>query len=60
MDGLNAGGLPCAGWQKMLEEAGFAEIRIGPPCDTFRGAGGEGNARKFEVYGYPFVCRKPD
>jgi len=38
---------------------GFAEIQIRPPCDTFRGAAGEGKARKFEVYGYPFLARKP-
>jgi hypothetical protein len=43
----------------MLEESGFADVQVGPPCDTFRGAGGEANARKFEVYGYPFLCRKP-
>jgi hypothetical protein len=43
----------------MLEEIGFADVRIGPPADTFRGAGGETNARKFEVYGYAFLARKP-
>jgi hypothetical protein len=43
----------------MLEESGFTDIQIGPPSDTFRGAGGEEKARKFEVYGYPFLCRKP-
>jgi hypothetical protein len=43
----------------MLAEAGFVEIQLGPPCDTFRGAGGEKNARRFEVYGYPFLARKP-
>ncbi|MDP6390569.1 MAG: hypothetical protein QF654_11790 [Alphaproteobacteria bacterium] len=43
----------------MLEEIGFADIEIGPPSDTFGGAGGEPNARAFEVYGYPFLARKP-
>ncbi len=43
----------------MLEEVGFVEVRIGPPVDTFRGAGGENKARQFEVYGYPFLARKP-
>ena len=43
----------------MLEDIGFVEVRIGPPVDTFQGAGGERNARRFEVYGYPFLARKP-
>ena len=43
----------------MLEESGFVDIQIGPQCDTFGGAGGEEKARKFEVYGYPFLARKP-
>ena len=42
----------------MLEEIGFVEVRIGAPCDTFGGASGEKQARKFEVYGYPFLARK--
>jgi ubiquinone/menaquinone biosynthesis C-methylase UbiE len=41
------------------EEIGFAEVRTGPPCDTFRDASGEKKARQFEVYGYPFIARKP-
>ncbi len=44
----------------MLEEIGFTNVGIGPPCDTFAGAGGEKNARAFEVYGYPFLARKPE
>ena len=36
-----------------------ADRQIGPPVDTFQGAGGERNARRFEVYGYPFLARKP-
>jgi hypothetical protein len=43
----------------MLEQAGFVEIRIGSPVDTFGGAGGEGKARLFEVSGYAFLARKP-
>ena len=43
----------------MLEEIGFTAVRIGPPIDTFRGASGEKNARRFEVYGYPFLAEKP-
>jgi hypothetical protein len=44
----------------MLEDHGFAGVVIGPAVDTFGGARGEGNARAFEVYGYPFLARKPD
>ena len=43
----------------MLEESGFVEIAIGPPVDTFGGAGGESKARLFEVFGYAFFARKP-
>jgi hypothetical protein len=42
----------------MLREAGFTDIRIGDPIDTFGGAGGEKNARAFEVFGYAFLARK--
>ena len=43
----------------MLEEVGFADVRIGPPVDTFGGASGEGNARAFEVSGHAFLASKP-
>lgn len=43
----------------MLEETGFVDVEIGPPADTFGGAGGEEKARAFEVYGYAFKARKP-
>jgi hypothetical protein len=43
----------------MLEELGFVDVRIGPSVDTFRGAGGERKARQFDVYGYPFLARRP-
>ena len=43
----------------MLEESGFVDIKIGPSWDTFGGASGERKARMFEVYGYPFIARKP-
>jgi hypothetical protein len=43
----------------MLEEIGFVEVQVGAPVDTFGGAGGEKKARHFEVYGYPFLARKP-
>ena len=43
----------------MLEEIGFTGVEIGEPVDTFGGAGGEKNARRFEVYGYSFLALKP-
>jgi hypothetical protein len=42
----------------MLEEIGFIDVQFGPLIDTFGGAAGEKNARRFEVYGYPFLARK--
>jgi len=44
----------------ILEEAGFVDVRIGPPVDTFGGARGEANARAFDVLGYAFLARRPD
>jgi hypothetical protein len=43
----------------MLEESGFVDVRIGEPVDTFGGAGGEANARAYQVFGYAFLARKP-
>ena len=43
----------------MLEQAGFVDVRIGEPCDTFGGASGEQKARRFGVHGYPFLARNP-
>jgi hypothetical protein len=43
----------------MLADIGFVNIRIGDPHDTFGGAGGEANARRFEVFGYDFIARRP-
>lgn len=43
----------------MLGDIGFVDVRIGPAVDTFGGAGGEKNARAFEVNGYAFLARKP-
>jgi hypothetical protein len=43
----------------MIEGAGFVDVNIGPPVDTFGGAGGEKNARAFDVSGYAFIARKP-
>jgi hypothetical protein len=43
----------------MMQQSGLVDIRIGPPVDTFGGAKGEPNARRFEVFGYAFLGRKP-
>jgi hypothetical protein len=43
----------------MLEQIGFVDVAIGEPVDTFGGAGGEANARAYDVYGYAFLARKP-
>ena len=43
----------------MLEEAGFVDVVVGDPVDTFGGADGEDNARTFDVLGYPFLARRP-
>jgi hypothetical protein len=39
--------------------SGFVDIRTSKPYDTFGEARGESNARRFEVYGYTFLARKP-
>lgn len=43
----------------MMEDSGFVDVRIGPAVDTFGGAGGEKNARAFDVSGYAFLARNP-
>jgi len=43
----------------LIEQAGFTDVQIGPPVDTFGESGGERNARLFEVFGYAFLARKP-
>jgi arsenite methyltransferase len=54
-----AGGLSTDDWRAVLTDAGFVDVEVGPPVDTFGGAPGEANARSYEVYGYPFCARKP-
>jgi arsenite methyltransferase len=54
-----AGGLQTDQWRQLLVDAGFVDVEIGPPIDTFGGAPGEGNARSYEVFGYPIYGRKP-
>ena len=43
----------------MMTEIGFVDVEFGERVDTFAGASGEANAREFDVYGYPFLARKP-
>jgi hypothetical protein len=43
----------------MLEDAGFIDVEIGPPVDTFAGAHGEEKARTYDVFGYAFLASKP-
>lgn len=57
--GCIAGGLPWAGWMKMLGDAGLVNIRVGEPVDTFGGAPGEDEARRFAVFGYAFLATNP-
>jgi SAM-dependent methyltransferase len=54
-----AGGLSSDGWQQVLRTAGFVDIQVGPSVDTFGGARGEANARRFDVLGHPFLAHKP-
>jgi len=42
-----------------MEDSGFVDVMVGPGIDTFAGAGGEPNARAFEVFGYAFMATKP-
>jgi methanogenic corrinoid protein MtbC1 len=42
----------------MLEDAGFENVRIGEPVDTFAGAAGEEKAIAYEVYGYALLAAK--
>jgi len=43
-----------------MESAGFVDVKIGSPVDTFGESAGESNARLFEVFGYAFWARKPE
>jgi SAM-dependent methyltransferase len=54
-----AGGLSCDDWRQVVRDTGFVAVEAGPPVDTFGGARGEANARRFEVFGRPLLARKP-
>ena len=42
-----------------MQYCGFTDVVVGPPIDTFGEAGGEKQARAFEVFGYTFSAVKP-
>ncbi|MCZ7528772.1 MAG: methyltransferase domain-containing protein [Acidimicrobiia bacterium] len=54
-----AGGLSVDEWCDLLTGAGFTNLSVGLPTDTFGGAAGEGRARSYEVFGHTFRARKP-
>jgi arsenite methyltransferase len=54
-----AGGLSIDGWRSVVADAGFVDIEVGPPVDTFGGAPGETNARAYDVHGHAFCARAP-
>ncbi len=43
----------------MIGGAGLVDVELAKPVDTFAGARGEENARKFGTYGYSIRARKP-
>lgn len=45
-------------WCELITSAGFGDVSVGLGTDTFGGAGGEPNARKFKVQGHTFRARK--
>ncbi|WP_100444725.1 methyltransferase domain-containing protein [Glycomyces xiaoerkulensis] len=55
-----AGGQSKEGWRSVIEGAGFVDVEIGPAVDVFAGAGGEENARRFNVLAHVFYARKPE
>jgi SAM-dependent methyltransferase len=54
-----AGGQSVDQWCDLIAEAGFVNVAVGLPTDTFAGAPGEGRARSYEVSGHTFRARRP-
>ena len=54
-----AGGQSVDEWCALITDAGFTDVSVGLPTDTFGGAAGEGRARAFEVFGHTFLARRP-
>ncbi|HSL58012.1 MAG TPA: methyltransferase domain-containing protein [Acidimicrobiales bacterium] len=53
-----AGSRSVDGWCGLIEDAGFTDVAVGLPTDTFGGAPGEANARRFGVHGHTFRARR--
>jgi arsenite methyltransferase len=54
-----AGGLSIAEWTDAITAAGFVEVAVGRPTDTFGGAAGESRARDYSVTGHTFRAVAP-
>jgi SAM-dependent methyltransferase len=54
-----AGGLAVDEWCQLIQDAGFDELAVGLPTDTFGGAAGEARARAFDVHAHTFRAVKP-
>ena len=54
-----AGGLSVDEWCQFIQGAGFIDLAVGLPTDTFGGAAGESRARAFDVYAHTFRAVKP-
>jgi SAM-dependent methyltransferase len=54
-----AGGLSVNEWTDAIAAAGFDEVAVGLPTDTFAGAAGETRARDYRVFGHTFRAVKP-
>jgi SAM-dependent methyltransferase len=54
-----AGGQSVDEWCQLIQDAGFGDLAVGLPTDTFGGAAGEARARAFDVYAHTFRSVKP-
>lgn len=54
-----AGGLSVDAWCSLIADAGFTDVAVGLPTDTFGDAAGGDRARAFDVFGHTFRARKP-
>lgn len=54
-----AGALSVDDWCDLIAGAGFSDVAVGMPTDTFGGTNGEDRARQFAVNAHTFRARKP-
>ena len=54
-----AGALWVDEWCDLITAAGFTDVAVGMPTDTFGGTNGEDRARQFAVNAHTFRARKP-